>query len=130
MRLLNILCDMQDKGLSHRALSRLKEDGLDIDLRQYTTSDIDSNESRFFEVSEILKDCQMAIIRVHAGLTYFKKFDRLRERISEEGVPLVILSEMPEDVKENRGLFTGSDEDYRTIRTYLEMGGEDNEYRL
>ena len=128
--MVNIICDMQDRGLGPRASKRLQENGYGIDLRQYVTSDVDSNESRFFELSEDLRGCQLAIIRVHAGLTYFKKFDRLRERIVQEGVPLMVFSEMSEDVSENRGLFGGSQDDYHRIRSYLEMGGDDNEYGL
>ena len=130
MRVINIICDMQDSSLSGKALAKLKDKGYEIDLRQYGTSDIDANEMTFHEISELLPDCSLVIIRVHAGLTYFKKFDRLKERLIAENVSLIILSEMAEDVKENRSLFQGSESDYVTIRSYLELGGVENECNL
>ena len=130
MMIINIICEMQDKGLCGRALSRLDQDGFRPDVRQYVTSDIDANESVFFEITEALKECSLVIIRVHAGLTYFKKYDRLKEIISKEGVSLIIQSEMPDDIIENRPLFRGSEEDYLKIRSYIELGGEKNESNL
>ena len=130
MKVINIICEMQDSGLSGRAISELKKDGLDFDLIQYVTSQIDGSEKVFGELCSSLKDCSLVIIRVHAGLTYFKKFDRLKESIIENGTSLIIQSEMPDDISDNKGLFRGSNEDYLTIRSYIELGGEKNEYSL
>ena len=130
MKMMNIICEMQDNGLTPNALKRIRDNGHDIDLWQFGTSDIDSNEKYFVEASKALEGCSLVIIRVHAGLTYFKKFDRLKEEIIRNGASLVVLSELPEDVTENRPLFTGSQEDYVKVRSYLELGGPDNEYNL
>ena len=130
MRILNIICDMQDNGLTPNAAKRIEENGHSIDVWQFGTSDIDSHEKYFAEAVGVLDDCALVIIRVHAGLTYFKKFDRLKDEISKRGVSLIVQSELPEDVRENRTLFRGSEEDYVTIRTYIELGGSDNEYNL
>ncbi len=130
MKMMNIICEMQDNGLTPTALNRIRENGHDIDLWQFGTSDIDSNEKYFVEASKALEGCSLVIIRVHAGLTYFKKFDRLKEEIVRNGASLVVLSELPEDVTENRPLFIGSQEDYVKVRSYLELGGPDNEYNL
>ena len=43
MKVINIICDMQDSGLSGRAIERLIRDGLKIDLEQYVTSQIDGS---------------------------------------------------------------------------------------
>lgn len=130
MRILNIICDMQDNGLTPNAVKRLEEQGYSIDVWQFGTSDLDSNERYFAEALNVLNDCSLAIIRVHAGLTYFKKFDRLKDALLSKNVPLIIQSELPEDVREYRYMFTGSEEDYVTIRSYIELGGIDNEYNL
>ncbi|MBO5668933.1 MAG: cobaltochelatase subunit CobN, partial [Candidatus Methanomethylophilaceae archaeon] len=130
MRILNIICDMQDNGLTPNAAKRIKDDGHSIDVWQFGTSDIDSHEKYFAEAVGVLDDCALVIIRVHAGLTYFKKFDRLKDEISKKGISLIVQSELPEDVRENRPLFRGSEEDYVAIRTYIELGGSDNEYNL
>ncbi len=130
MRIMNITCEMQDSSLTKTAVARLEEKGYEIELCQYGTSDVDSNEKLFIEAVEKLKECALVIIRVHAGLTYFKKFDRLKEKIIEFGVPLVILSELPEDITENRYLFNGPEDNYISIRSYLELGGSENEYNL
>ena len=97
---------------------------------QFGTSDIDDNERYFVEAKDVLKDCSLVLIRVHAGLTYFKKFERLRDAIFTSGVPLVVISGMPEDVSENRHLFTGTEEDLDTIRRYIACGGPENEYNM
>ena len=80
MMIINIICEMQDKGLCGRALSRLEQDGFRPDVRQYVTSDIDANESMFFEITEALKECSLVIIRVHAGL---EDLDLLKEDLAQ-----------------------------------------------
>lgn len=130
MRILNIICESQDNELTPRAMRRLRENGYDIDLWQFGTGDIDDNEKYFVEAVGSLIDCDLVIIRVHAGLTYFKKFDRLKKEIAGMNVPLIIESEMPDDITDNRSLFTGSEDDYIKIRTYIELGGDENEYNL
>jgi len=130
MKIINILCDAQDTGLCPKAVKKLKENGHDIDVWQYGISDIDDNEKYFHELVEQLPDAHLVIVRMHAGLTYFKKFERLKERITEFGIPALIESEMKEEMVDNRYLFTGTDSDYLTIRSYIELGGDDNEYNL
>jgi cobaltochelatase CobN len=130
MKIINLLCDSQDNGLTVSAAKRLADAGYDIDVWQFGTSDIDANEMYFVECCRELKGCTLVIIRVHAGLTYFKKFERLRDEIRRTGVSLLVMSEMPQDVEENHGLFHYSQADERQLRTYLEFGGPENEYNM
>lgn len=130
MKIFNLLCDAQDNGLTPRAVKRLEENGHKIDVWQYGISDIDENEKYFSEIEKQIGDAHLVIIRMHAGLTYFKKFERLKELIISKKIPALIESEMKEEMVENRFLFSGSNEDYLTLRSYLELGGDDNEYNL
>lgn len=130
MKVMNLICDMQDGGLTMDALRRLKDKGFDADVWQKRTSEIDSDERAFSETVDNLMDCSLAIVRMHAGLTYFKKFDRFKAELMRTGVPLIVMSGLPEDVSENRNLFDGDDDQYLTIRSYLELGGPSNEYNL
>jgi len=130
MKIVNLLCDAQDNGLSVRAAERLRSEGLNIDVWQYGISDLDSEERFFSELLGILKDAELVLIRVHSGLTCFKKFDRLKEAVISENISLAVHSEMPQDMEDNKGLFLRSEEEHMEILRYLEFGGEDNEYNL
>ena len=130
MRIVNLLCDAQDNGLSIRATERLSSEGIDVDIWQYGISDLDSEERYFSELLSILDDTKLIIIRVHSGLTCFKKFERLKEAIVSKKIPLVVQSEMPQDMEDNRELFLRSEEEHMEILRYLEFGGDDNEYNL
>ncbi len=130
MKILNIICDMQDSGLSPSAAERQIREGRNVELHQFVTSELDSDERRFADAVKELDGCSLVVIRVHAGLTYFKKFDRFRDAASSASVDVVISSELPEDMTENRNLFRGSDADLRMIRSYIASGGSDNEYAL
>ena len=130
MKIINLLCDMQNNEPAPDAVRRLSEKGFEVDLRQYMISDIDGSEKRFHEMTEHIPGTHLIIIRMHAGLTYFKKFERLRDIILKNGVPTLIESEMAEEMKDNRHLFPGGDEDYVTLRSYIELGGDENEYNL
>lgn len=130
MKLMNLICEMQDGGLTRNALQKVRDNGFNLEIWQAGTSDIDSDERLFVEAVDNLADCTLVFIRMHAGLTYFKKFDRLKEEIIRSGASLMIASELPEEVMENRGLFNGTDEQYLRIRSYLELGGSANEYNM
>jgi len=130
MKILNLLCDAQDNELTPRAVKRLADNGHNVDVWQYGISDVDENEKYFHEIAQQISEFHLIIIRMHAGLTYFKKFERLRELIVKDNVPTLIESEMEEEMKDNRSLFAGSEEDYITLRSYIELGGDGNEYNL
>ncbi|MCL2143457.1 MAG: cobaltochelatase subunit CobN, partial [Methanomassiliicoccaceae archaeon] len=130
MRIVNIICDAQDSGLTPKAAERIRTAGHAVDVRQYSVSSIDASEKDFRECLSDSKDSYMVIVRMHAGLTYFKKFGKLREFLTGNGIPAFVESEMKEEMAENRSLFPGTDDEYLTIREYMELGGEDNEHNL
>ena len=130
MKIINIICDSQNNELTPLVMKKIKKEGHRIDIWQFGTSDIDNEEKYFRESCKALDKCSLVIIRVHAGLTYFKKFDRLKEEIIRCKVSLIVESGMPQDMEETKSLFKGSEDDYITIRSYIELGGEDNEYNL
>ncbi|MCL2890499.1 MAG: hypothetical protein FWF40_01245, partial [Methanomassiliicoccaceae archaeon] len=130
MKLVNIICMAQDSGLTPKAVKHVMEEGYDIELCQYSTYDIDNNEKTFREMLKDAKDAFLVTVRMHAGLTYFRKFEKLKEFLISNAIPAFVESEMPEETSENRILFPGSDEEHFTIRSYMELGGNDNEYNL
>ena len=130
MRIVNIICDAHDGGLTPGAAVRLKDAGHEVDLIQYSTSELDGDERTFRKCTSEAKDAYAVFIRMHAGATYFKKFGKLKEFLTSNGVPTFVESEVKEEMTENRYLFTGSDDDYLTIRSYVELGGPENEFNL
>jgi cobaltochelatase, CobN subunit len=130
MRIVNILCEAQDMGKNPRAVERVCSEGFDVNVKQYVTSDLDNNEKLFSELISSVSDTDLIMVRMHAGLTYFKKFERLRRMVMETGTSMLVESEMTEEVKDNRELFKGGNEEFVTIRSYIELGGDENEYNL
>jgi cobaltochelatase CobN len=108
----------------------MEKEGYKIELFQYGTSDLDHNEKTFRECLSKADDSYAVIIRMHAGITYFKKFEKLKEYLLKKGIPTFVESEVREEMTENRFMFTGSDDDYLTIRKYIELGGNENELNL
>ncbi|MCL1904522.1 MAG: cobaltochelatase subunit CobN [Methanomassiliicoccaceae archaeon] len=130
MKLVNIICGAQDSGLTPNAVSKIKDPGLNIELFQYSTSELDGDERTFRTCLENAKDSYAVIVRMHAGITYFKKFGKLKDFLIANNIPAFVESEVKEEMIENRSLFSGTDEEYLTIRKYMELGGSDNEFNL
>ncbi|MCL2607405.1 MAG: cobaltochelatase subunit CobN [Methanomassiliicoccaceae archaeon] len=130
MIIVNIICDAHDSEFTMNAAARLIAADHSIDVRQYFTSELDGEERVFRDSLSQMKDAYMVFVRMHAGITYFKKFDKLKDFLLKNNIPAFIESEVKEEMTENRSLFTGTDEDYLIIRSYVELGGDDNEFNL
>ena len=130
MRIINIICDAHDSGLTPRAAAAVKEQTHGPDLIQYTTSELDGDERIFRKCLSDSEGAYIVIVRMHAGTTYFKKFERLREHLIKNGISAFIESEVKEEMAENRSLYKGTDREYVTVQSYIELGGDDNEQNL
>ena len=70
------------------------------------------------------------LLKIHSDPSYFKKYDRFREVTDRGKVPVFLDCNSPEIMKDNRVLFSFSDEDYQLVRAFVELGGDGNNRSL
>ncbi|HWQ64487.1 MAG TPA: cobaltochelatase subunit CobN, partial [Methanospirillum sp.] len=101
-----------------------------LQVIQTTSEALDSEEKAFAQIIGKMKDCQFLIIANHGSSTYFKKFDRLVTAAKELKIPAFVCSSVPEEMKDFRGLFPYSDEEYDYIHAAIELGSLENTISL
>ena len=97
----------------------------------------------FFEAQETVRDpseframlrtadeSDLFIINCHGDPSGYKRYDRLRDHLGENGVNTFVLCQIQESMREARGLFLSGDEAYIRILTYFQLGGPENRSAL
>ncbi|MCM1987039.1 hypothetical protein [Methanococcoides seepicolus] len=109
-----------------RAAVTLQSEGIDVELFSYTSEDVDGDERSFQQMLNHVKEADLILLILHGGIPYFKKFPRLREYFEQTGSPVFIHSEILEESLELRPYFGLSDEEYKLIDMFIQLGGETN----
>ncbi len=89
---------------------------------------LDRDEAAFAEMADEVRGADMLILRMHGGSAYFRKYDRLVDVASRRGVPTMVSSGSTDEIEGrfSRSLFPFSDEEYRQLHDFIEIGGERN----
>ena len=100
----------------------------DISASSANTEVLDDSESAFTETLDDVRKADLLILRMHCGSAYFRKYDRLIDIASRRGVPTIVSSGSTDEIESrfSRSLFPFSDEEYRQLHDFIEIGGERN----
>ena len=78
-----------------------------------------------------MKKADLVTIRIHGGPSRFKKFERLKEVLEKTGrLTFIDNDSMQEAMQDYRYLFKLPDDEYLLVRSYTQMGGEENSRNL
>ena len=117
----------RDGHIMSTAAAQLHAEGLVFDLLCTDGNDLDTDVLQFGSFLKELKQTDFLIVRAHGDVTYFKRFDELKQGIQKmRGNTLLVCSE-PEVTDEFRPLFRGTNEDFRALRRLAEIGGDANQ---
>lgn len=130
VKIVNIAAGARDSSNILPPARSLRDVGMDIEVHCADSEDLDANERSFIEMLKLVAEADLVIVRLHSDTTHFKKWDRFRAAAERAKGLVFINSGMPEVAAEVRGLFKGTSEDYGLLRSYIELGGGENERGL
>ena len=111
------------------AAKELNQEGYDIELTCADSVDLDADPILLNKTAELLPSVDLIFLRVHGDVTFFKKFDKIRDIIDENN-KIAFLSCTEEWVMdEHRYMFRDLD-DYDLVNTFVTLGGNDNHKAL
>lgn len=116
----------KDGHIMYPAADRLRKDGYDIQITGFDHIDLDADILKLDDCMKKISSSDFIIVKVHGDVTYFKKFDRVKEAAERSGCSLLLICTEPSVMEEHRYMFKQSDEDYRLLRTLMLIGGDDN----
>lgn len=99
----------------------------ELSLVSGSSESLDSSERVFQQFIKEAAGADLVIVRLHAGMTYFKKFDRLIQTFDSSRTPVFVQSNIPEEMEELSKYFPFPEEDRRLMQAYVELAGEGNE---
>lgn len=115
----------KDSHCLDAATKELRSEGYEIDLLQADSSDMDEDMIFLSEVCKKTSDADFIVVKVHGDVTYFKKFDRLKDAIDRNGRAAFLSCTEEWVMKEYKYMFRGN-KDYDLINTYITLGGDSN----
>ena len=127
MKLVDVTSGTMGGSTLRHTVDELRERFPEIELMEGSSEALDSSERTFQAFLGGLEGADLAIIHLHAGAAYFRKFDRLRAALAGKGVPTFVHSNIPEEMEEMGVLFPFPPEDHVMMRSFIELGGEKNE---
>ena len=101
-------------------------DAIPVRFTAFDSDDTVRDPSEFRELLRSAACSDLLIINIHGDTSGYKKFDTLKAFLLEENISTFLLCQLEESVAENRCLFKGTDEEFLTIRRYIQLGGEAN----
>lgn len=119
-------CGSGDNPILFLAGENLSEEGIDIEIKGYSSEDLDKKEEVFIEALNHIHSVDLIIINLHGSVPYFKKFFRLKEIIELEKKCTFLMSTIDDEMADYRQWFSFSDVDYNLVHSYLHLGGVQN----
>ena len=129
LRLVNICSGGSGGDALTKAANVVVENGFPLILQEFASEQMDGDERGFRSACDAVASADLVVLRLHGGIPYFKKFERLLESIPA-AVPVFLQSEVPEEMGDHRDRFPFPDEDFRRLVAYVKLGGQVNEEGL
>lgn len=130
VKIINIAAGARDSAVIMPVVKCLEEQGFIIEVKCADSEELDTNERAFLEMMKHVKEADLIIVRLHSDTSHFKKWDRFEEGAKRAKGLFFVDSHMEEVAREVRPLFAGSDEEYDLLRSYVELGGDENNRAL
>lgn len=127
MKIVDIISGTMGSATLPAIVDELRSGYPGLSLISADSETLDSSERSFQAFLDDVKCADMVVVHLHAGITYFKKFDRLRKVLTDHGIPAFVQSNIPEEMEELRSLFPFPADDHRLLHSFVELGGDDNE---
>lgn len=100
----------------------------EFQLNFLDTNKIDESEEEFEKCNSLIKESDFIFLCVHAGFSYFKRFDSFMEACKNKKI--FVHSGIDDEINELIDKTGLSQEEYRTIYRYYMMGGKENSFNL
>ncbi len=113
-----------------RACESCTDTNISINLMAADSELLDGNEESFMTAIEHLRHSDFVIVNIHSDLSYFKKYERLRKEIDRLGIVTFVQCGAPEVMESERVLFHLPDEEYDLVKSYIQLGGSENNFAL
>lgn len=104
----------------------LRKQDVPVTIVQSDSESIVASEEKFVTFLKELNDCSFIFVTLGGSSKYFKKYSRFIEQVKKINAEVFISSSIPEEMADNRDLFSFPNEDYNHIYACLELGGRDN----
>ncbi|MCL2032011.1 MAG: cobaltochelatase subunit CobN [Methanomassiliicoccaceae archaeon] len=101
-------------------------DVIPVKFLTFDSEDTIRDPIEFRELLRSVKNSDLLMIVMHGDPSTYKKFDELKAVLMEENINTFLLCQFEESMAENRPLFKGSDDEFRMMRKYIQLGGEAN----
>ena len=109
---------------------RLNEFGVDTISYARNSEDIDDDVLEYQELVRQTKQADFVFIRCMSNTDRFKRYDKYSQILGECKGLVFIFSGNPDVTLMYRGLFRGSDEQYKALTTYASSRGPANDYGI
>ncbi len=95
-------------------------------LETFEASETIRDASEYRSLIKSAKSSDLFVINIHGDTSGYKKYDELKVILEENRINTFVMCYMEESMSAARPLFTGSDNEYLRIRSYLQLGGPVN----
>ena len=110
------------------SLGRMCEETDDISVEFFAFDSVDTirDPVEFRGLLKHARESDLLMVNIHGDVSGYKKYDALRSVIVEGNVNTFLICGIEESIINNRCLFKGTDAEFIRLRTYLQLGGEEN----
>ena len=129
MRIVVLSICTKDSHCLDEAVKHLASEGFDIDLACFDSVDLDDNVILLNSLLDKLRDSDFAVIKVHGDVTYFKKFDKVKDVVDRYN-KTAFLSCTEEWVSEEHRYMFRDRSGYDLVDAFVSLGGPDNHLSL
>lgn len=126
MRLVNISVGTKDSFLLNETASEVRAEHPGLEYSNYDSADLDSDPELLMEATEAIVGADLVTLKVHGDTSYMKRFDRLRRAVEAGGTCALLVCTDDCVTDDFRWMFSGTDDEYRLVRSYFVLGGPEN----
>ncbi len=119
----------KDSHSFDNAAAQLRREGYEITLTCADSVDLEEDVVLLSNILDKVSEADLILIKVHGDVSYFKKFDKLKDAIDKEN-KIAFLTCTEEWVQDEYKYMFRECEDYDLVNTFTALGGEENNKSL
>ena len=118
------ICTKDSHSLDNVA-AQLRREGYEITLTCADSADLEEDVILFSNILDKVSEADLILIKVHGDVSYFKKFDKLKDAIDKEN-KIAFLTCTEEWVQDEYRYMFREREDYDSVDAFITLGGDEN----
>ena len=130
MKAIFIMVRSFDPYIFENAARDLKSKGIDIEPYAVRSDFMDDDPLAFQELCERTREADLVLIHCSGQIESFHRFPSYRKILEDSKALILLYSRMMDVVLMNRELFSGTDEEFKSVVKYLNNRGPENDTNM